>query len=254
MKIQINRSILKMILFIGFAALQIESFAQEIQSNYKTSTGYKSFNIKSASFLLPIAHPAWHYDQSISFSYVDIPPAWTLDRINAPMLSYNAKFSLPYGLNVQGSLSTMIVSNRLNFGPFWNFSIHNYHFGIGYQFAYDMGFLNRSGYDTKFSGWEQQPSITAGYSFKKFAIILRGDYYWTKSINLNEGGHSIHLWNGMSNGYSISASIEQRLYKNKVVSMGIKVNNIRYHFVAWPAFPVNQYRYIVPEFTIGINL
>ncbi len=254
MKIQITPAVLKMMFIIAFTLSQITSNAQEMQPKYNVVSNYQSFNIKSASFLLPLAHPAWHYYHSISFSYVDIPPAWTLDRINAPMLSYNAKFSLPYGLNVQTSLSTMIVSNRLNIGPFWNFSIHNYHFGIGYQLAYNLGFLNQSGYDTKFSGWEHQPSVTAGYSFKKFAIILRGDYYWTKSIDLNEGGHTLHLWNGMNNGYSVSASIEQRLYKNKVVSLGVKVNNIRYHFVAWPAFPVNQYSYIVPEFTLGINL
>jgi hypothetical protein len=30
------------------------------------------------------------------------------------------------------------------------------------------------------------------------------------------------------------------------------MNDIKYHIVAWPALPVNQYRYWVPETQIGI--
>jgi hypothetical protein len=129
------------------------------------------------------------------------------------------------------------------------------HFGIGYQLVYDFGNLNQSGYRTKFSGWGQQPSITAGYSFKKIAIILRGDLYQTNSVDFVEGGHSVPMWSSsFINGYSVSASIEQRVYRNKLISVGIKLNNIRYHFLAWPAFPVNNYRYWVPEFQLGIKL
>lgn len=213
-----------------------------------------SFNIKSSSFLLPLSKPKWHYYQTISFSYVDLPQQWTLDNINAPMLTYSGKFSLPLGFNFQESLSTLFISNRLNFGPFWNHSFNNYHFGIGYQFAYEFGRLNSFGYKTTFSGWEEQPSLTAGYSFKRFAIILIGDLYHTRNVDVIEGGHSISLWHSFENGYSLSAFVEQRLYKKKIMQIGVKVNDIRYHFIAWPAFPVNQRRYFVPEFHIGINV
>ena len=228
--------------------------AQQIPGKFNSAQGDDNFDIKNASFLLPQAHPWGRYYQSLSFSYIDIPAAWALERVNAPLLTYSGKFSLPEGFDMQASLATIYVSNRLSFGPHWNYSIHNYHFGVGYQFAYDFGFLNQSGYKTKFKGWEQQPSITAGYSFKKVAVILRGDLYLTKSIDFVEGGHSVPMWDSFVNGYSITASVEQRLYRNKVVSVGIRLSNIRYHFLAWPAFPVNQDRYLVPEFQIGIRL
>ena len=230
-----------------------DSYAQHTPGIFKTASTGDNFDIKSASFLLPQAHPEWHYYHSISFSYVAIPSAWTRERINAPMLSYSGKFSLPYGFDLQASLATLIVSNRLSTGIFWNYSIDNYHFGVGYQFVYDFGQLNQSGYKTKLGSWGQQPSITAGYSFRKIAIILRGDLYWTQSFNLIEGGHSVHLWNSFINGYAISAGVEQRLYRNKIFGVAIKLNKIRYHFLAWPAFPVNQYRYFVPEIQFGIK-
>jgi hypothetical protein len=254
MKILLNHKILEIIFIIGLAITDKYTYGQKMEVKYKMAPDYDSFDIKSVSYLLPQAHPQWRYYHTFSFSYLDIPAAWVLQKINAPLITYNAKFSLPYGFDLQASLATVYISNRLNFGPSWNYSIHNYHFGIGYQIAYDFGELNQYGYKTKFSGWEQQPFITASYSFKKIAIILKGDLYQTNYINFNEGGHSVPMWNSFTNGYSISASIEQRLYRNKLISVGIKLNNIRYHFLAWPAFPVNHYNYWVPELQLGIKL
>ncbi|HEX4852275.1 MAG TPA: hypothetical protein VFV08_15775, partial [Puia sp.] len=163
-------SLLLLNLILCFAA-----FGQQKQEWHSNKSNQEdSFDIKSASFLLPQPRPKWHYYQNLSFSYIDLPSQWTLQNINAPMLTYSGKFSLPFGFNFQEGLSTLFVSNRFNFGPSWNYSIHNYHFGIGYQFAYDFGYLNGFGYNTTFSGWEENPSVTAGYSFKKVAIILRG--------------------------------------------------------------------------------
>ena len=245
-------------LFSIFIAIVLLGSGQYVHAQQKNNTakitpGNDSFHIKSASFLLPQALPKWHYYHSISLSYVVVPREWTLDDINAPMLVYSGKFSLPFGFNMQASLATLGISNKFNFGPFWNYSIKNYHFGIGYQFAFDFGYLGSFGYQTKFTGWEQQPSILAGYSFKQSALTLRCDLYYTNSIDFIEGGHSFPIWNSFMNGYGINASYEQRLYKNKVMFFGIKLNHIRYHIIAWPAFPVNQYRYYVPEFQLGFN-
>ena len=254
MKIIINRKVLRLIFIFSLTIAEKYNYGQQILAKYKTDSNADSFDIKSASYLLPQAHPKWHYYHSFSFSYVDIPAAWALQKVNAPLITYQAKFSLPYGLDLQGSLATVYVSNRLNVGPSWNYSIHHYHIGIGYQIAYDFGELNQFGFKTKFSGWEQQPFISAGYSFKKIAVILKWDLYLANSIDFDEGGHSVPMWDSFTNGYSISAGIEQRLYRNKLISVGIKLNNIRYHFLAWPAFPVNQNNYWVPEFQLGIKL
>jgi len=213
-----------------------------------------SFDIKKTSFILPQALPAWKYSHSIGVSYVLLPKDWTLDAINVPMLMYNAKYTLPYGFNFQATLSTLFVSNRLNFGPFWNYSFNgNYHVGIGYQAAFLFGYLGQFGYQTAILGWEQQPSVILGYSFKKTALTLRGDLYWTNSLDVDEGGHTIPTTNSFLNGFGVTGTFEQRLYKNKLMTFGVKISQLRYHFLAWPAFPVNQYRYIVPEFQLGLK-
>jgi len=244
----------RLILVLSLLGAGNTEYAQQKEHQPEPIEKNDSFRINKSSFLLPQALPKWHYYHSISLSYVVVPNEWARDDINAPMLVYSGKFSLPLGFNFQASLSTLGISNKVNFGPFWNHSLNNFHFGVGYQLAYDFGYLGSFGYQTKFTGWEQQPSVVLGYSFKQTAVTLRGDLYYTNSIDFIEGGHSFPIWNSFINGYGVSACYEQRLYKNKVMSFGIKLNYMKYHIIAWPAFPVNQYRYYVPEFQLGINL
>ena len=212
-----------------------------------------NFDIKQASFLLPQPLPSGKYSSAIYLLNIITPAAWTLDNIKTPMFCYSAKYTLPHGFNLQSCLGTLFISNRINFGPFWNYSINNYHFGIGYQVAYNYGILNQFGFKTTLTGWEQQPSATIGYSFQTMALTLRSDLYWTNALYISEGDNTIPYTDGFLNGVGVSLNLEQRLWKNRVMSLGFKWNYLKYHVLAWPAFPVNSSRYNVPEIQLGLN-
>lgn len=213
-----------------------------------------SFDIRKHCFVLPQALPAGKYYHSIGVLYVVVPKDWADNLVTAPMFSYSGKYTLPRGFNVQGSYSSLIISNRILMGPFWNFDFHeNYHLGLGYQVAFNFGWLNQFGFNTYLTGWEQQPSITLGYNWKRTALTIRGDLYWTNALYITEGKNTIPYTNGFINGYSFTTSFDQRLYKEKVLSFGVKMNYVKYHVIAWPAFPVNNYRYWVPEFQLTLT-
>lgn len=213
-----------------------------------------SFDIRDHSFLLPQALPSGKYSHAIYLLYVVPPKDWTLDAVVAPMFSYMGKYTLPKGFNVQGGIASLIISNRLNAGPFWNYEAGNFCFGAGFQIAYNFGFLNQFGFNTVLTGWESQPSLTAGYRFKNTAVTVRGDVYHALDLRLSEGGNVIAAKEvPFLNGYSIMTSFEQRLTKKRVMSLGLKMSYLRYTVIAWPALPVNRYRYWMPEFHIGWN-
>jgi hypothetical protein len=240
----------RVIIFLALVFVSKYDHGQTLGSAAKTDSD--TFDIRNSSFLLPQALPKGKYYQSLFLQYVVIPKDWTTEAITAPMLGYAGKYTLPYGFNLQASLATLIISYRLNFGPFWNYSVDNFHIGAGYQVAYNLGFLNQFGFTTHLTIWEQQPSLSVGYSFQQMAVILRGDLYLTSSISESQGGHTIS-YPSLTNGYSVTATLEQRLWKSNLLSFGVKMNYLRYHIIAWPAFPVNQYRYWVPEFDLGLS-
>jgi hypothetical protein len=229
------------------------AFAQNQKNSVKADSVSDEFDIKNYSFLLPLPLPSGKFQHALAVYNVVVPKDWALDNIQAPFFNYSAKYTLPKGFNLQGGLSTMIISNQFKAGPFWNYSLDNFHFGVGYQVVFDYGFLNQFGFKTTLTGWEQQPSIIMGYGFKKSALILRGDMYYTNVLHLNEGGNVLTVSNGFTNGYGLTATLEERLWANRLFSFGIKVAHIKYHLVAWPAFPVNNYRYYVPEFQLGLK-
>jgi hypothetical protein len=213
-----------------------------------------SFDIFAASFILPQPLPSGHFHSSLAILYVVTPRDWTLDNIKAPMFSYQAKYTLPLGFNLQAGLATLFISNRIYLGPYWNYKIKNNYIGLGWQAVWNFGVLNQFGFATMLTGWEQQPSLAFGHAFKTTAATFRADLYWTNSFYLSEGGHTIPYTNSYTNGYSFTGSFEQKLYKNRALSFGLKMYYVKYMIIAWPAFPVNGKRYWVPEFQIGLNL
>jgi len=240
------------ILFVALFCTIQYNYAQSNEPNAKKDTSVDSFDIKNYSFTLPQPLPAGRYFQQVAVQYIVVPKDWITEQLTAPMFSYAGKYTLPYGFNLQSSLATLFISYRLNFGPFWNYSANNFHFGAGYQVAYDLGFLKQFGFNTTLNVWEQQPSLTVGYSFKTMAVVLRGDLYYTSSLTETQAGHTVSYPTSL-NGYSITASLEQRLWKNNLLTFGVKMNYLKYHIIAWPAFPVNQYRYLLPEFDLGLS-
>jgi hypothetical protein len=233
-------------LILSLLFLSMLSFGQKKQKD--------SFNIYKASFFLPQPLPGGHYSSSISVIYVVTPRDWTDDIIAAPMFSYQAKYTLPDGFNVQAGLSTLFISNRIYLGPYWNYKFNNNYVGLGWNVAWNYGRLYEFGFATTVTGWEQQPSISFGHAFAKTALTIRADLYWTNQLYVSEDKNVIPSAAGFINGYSFSGTFEQMLYKNRALSLGLKMDYIQYHIIAWPAFPVNGKRYWVPEFQIGLNL
>ena len=235
------------ILVFSLLSACLLSFGQKKQTD--------SFDIYKASFNLPQPLPPGHYSSSISVLYVVTPKDWTDDVITAPMFFYQAKYSLPKSFNLQASVATLFISWRVNLGPFYNIQLkHNNYIGLGWQVVFDYGILNQFGFHTSLTGWEQQPSVTFGHAFKKTVVTVRGDLYWTTALNFSEGHNVVPSPNPFINGYGVTTTFEQKLYKNRALTLGFNLAYLRYHIIAWPAFPVNAKNYWVPTFQVGLNL
>jgi hypothetical protein len=249
-----QKVLVRLLLFGALCGTSVLSYGQHADQASSEVTPVDSFDIKSASFLLPQALPKGKYYQTFSVLYLVLPRDWVTQVIKVPVFCYSGKYTLPYGFNLQGSLTTLVVSNRLNLGPFWNYSFNDkYHLALGYQVAFNYGFLNEFGFHTTLTGWEQQPSVTLGYSFKTMALIFRYDLYWSNGFDLSDGKNVVSNTTSYINGYSFNLSLEQRLWKNRILATGFKLYNCKYNFTAWPAFPVNSYRYWFPEFQLTLE-
>jgi hypothetical protein len=134
------------ILIFSLLVSSLLGFGQQKQAD--------TFDIRKASFFLPQPLPAGHYSSSISVLYVVTPKDWTLDNVTAPMFFYQGKYTLPKGFNLQAGLQTLLISNRIYLGPYWNYKVGNNYVGLGWNVAWNLGVLNQFGFATTLTGWE----------------------------------------------------------------------------------------------------
>ena len=213
-----------------------------------------TLDIKTKTFLLPNRTASGEFRHMISITRYFLPSDWTNIAVNAPMFNYIARVSLPLGFSVEGGISTLVVSNKFMLSPRWTYSRNNFHAGVSYQYGYNLGFLNERGFPTLVTSWSRLPSISLGYSFPRSAITLKAGLEYIGDIFYQTGENVTRSSNFELNGSFIGAILEQRLTKKHLMTFGFEINHVNFVMLAWPAFPVNNKTYYVPQVTWGYTL
>ncbi|CAN5611785.1 hypothetical protein BH10BAC4_BH10BAC4_21790 [soil metagenome] len=234
--------ILSTVIFFLFS---LKAFSQSGLSSKDT------FDIKTKTFFLPNRTSNRDFRHMISVTRYFLPSDWTNIAVNAPMFNYTARYSLPMGFSIEGGISTLFVSNKFMLGPRWSYSRGNFHVGISYQYGYNLGFLNEWGFSTLVTSWSHLPGVSVGYNFRRSAITLRAGLEYIGDIYYKTGENVTTTSNFKLNGSNLAAILEQRLTKNHLMTFAFEIDHVNFVMLAWPAFPVNNKTYFVPQVTWG---
>jgi hypothetical protein len=194
---------------------------------------------------------------SVGLGLADLPEDQveeSSDYIRAPLFNYQLRYGLPEHFSLYGAAYTNIVTFHFSLGPRWHYRIERFALSLGYDIAYWFGALNQFGYKSKINGWFNYPNLTVGYAFNKFAVSLKGELIiQTSQTNKAEDVEVSSTYNTFA-GTIVGIYLEQPLWKDQVVIIGLKMYYTKYYYPIWAAFPTfNRYFYI-PEITIGFNL
>lgn len=240
----------KVFTLISFLFLISESvFAQ-------TSKAVDRFSVRSAAFYLPATQPAKTFKHIIGLADFFLPSDWTNVNLNAPMLNYSARYYVPANFSVDASIHTLYVANKFTMGLNWNHSFNEHlHAGISYSGSYNLGILHDDyQFATIVTALTYSPSIAIGYSTKETAFTLRGGIEHLDNVYFKTGSNVVKDHYSFINGAFLKITMEQRLWKHHVLSFGVEIDRMQFVIVAWPAYPVNNKRYTIPQVTLGITL
>ena len=214
------------------------------------------FEIRSQAFYLPATQPNKTFKHNIGLADFFLPSDWTNVNLNAPMLTYSARYYLPARFSIEGGIHTLYVANKFSLGHNWNHSFNDhFHFGVSYLAAYNLGILHDDyQFATIVTAITYSPSIAFGYSTKETAFTLRGGIEHLSNVNFQTGSNVVTDHYSFINGGYIKATMEQRLWKHHVISFSVEIDRMQFVIVAWPAYPVNNKRYIIPQTTLAITL
>jgi len=213
--------------------------------------------ITTNSFLFPDTLQLAQYKDQLTMYLAKLPEDIVEEisaDVYAPFFSYQAKFGLIYGFTLNGSFSTNIITRNYQLGLQWSLRLNRFALSLGYDAGYMYGKLKGFGFDNKVSGWLFYPNISLGAAFDKFTLTLKGELSTIPKLTQTVDKIVTTTDHKFLSGGSVGLYIEQPLWKDNFVILGVKLNYIRYYFPAWATFPTWDRFHFIPEAVIGLNI
>ncbi len=208
-------------------------------------------------FIFPQAMAYGKYASTVGLLSAGLPEDQVEEAsslIRAPLLNYQAMYGLPENFKIYGSFHTNIITYHFALGPKWGFRLDKFSTNIGYDVAYWFGQLEQFGFKSKVNGWLHYPNLTVGYEFEKFAVSIKGELILQASLTQKQEDIEISSDKNAFAGGTVGVYIEQPLWKDNYMLIGLKVNYTKFYYPTWASFATfNRYLYI-PEIVLGINL
>jgi hypothetical protein len=204
----------------------------------------------------PVSLAHREFRSSLDIAYGKIPEDIIEEAayIRAPLFIWEMRFGLNENFHAVGSVSTQIITNHFALGASYVHAFDRLNLEAGYRLAYWFGFLNIEGFDNSASGWINYPSVAAGYDFGPLALTLRGEMSIVTNISTYAGDIEVSSDYNFFNGVSVSLLMEQPLWKDNFVTLGLRVNRVKFFYPTWPLFPTFNRYYTIPEIMIGMRL
>lgn len=218
--------------------------------------GQSNFII-SNSFLFPDTLDLGTYKDQITMYLAKLPEDIVEEvsaDIYAPFFAYQAKFGLIYGFSLNGSVSTNIITRNFQLGLQWSLRFSRFALSLGYDASYMYGKLKGFGFDNKVKGWLFYPNISVGAAFDKFTLTVKGELSTIPKLTQTADDIVTTTDRKFLSGGSVGFYIEQPLWKDNFVILGVRANYIRYYFPAWATFPTRDRFHFIPEAVIGLNI
>jgi len=224
---------------------------------YSISNAYaQQLDLNNNTFFFPHTYKYHQMISSLGVSTAKLPEdvVETDDLIRAPLFSYRVKYGLPENFVAEGGVETNIVTWQFSLGPKWHYQINQMAFSLGTDIAFWTGKLKHFGFDTDVNGWTLYPNISAGYQFDKFAISIKSEVVLNLAENSTQGDLEISDNLEFYNGWTIGVYLEQPLWKDNYVVLGIRSTFLKYYYPLWAAFSTFDRTYYIPEATITFIL
>ena len=179
--------------------------------------------------------------------------------LQAPLVNVSMCFALPWKFSLVGDITTIVVSNQLSFGARIGTGLKNLAFNAGWDFAWVYGQFRSEGFDNVTKAWLYYPNVSFGYKLKKMAFTIKVEAVYVSSIQQLTGktaatGTLLCSYNNYLNGFTFACYIEQRLWNNNVLIIGLKDNFVKYYWPTWMLFSTFNRFYHIPEFSLMLIL
>ncbi len=208
------------------------------------------------SFLYPQRMQSGQFKNLIGLSMANLPEdvIESDDIFYAPLFAYYMRLGLPENFLMEASVNSNFITYHLALGAKWAYTIDKFSFAPGYDIAFWFGGLRHFGFNSKIRGWIHYPNLIFGYEFKKFTISVKGELILVTFLKEFQDDLVIARDRNFYSGFAITTVIEQPLWSDNFLLIGLKINYTKFYYPQWAAFSRFNRFFLIPELMIGFIL
>ena len=216
----------------------------------------QNLDIRKNSFYFPHNIGSIKYLHTAGIKSANLPEdiVESDDNFRAPLIFYDFKFGLLNEFSFDGGIETNFITVQFKLGPKWSHELGKFTFSLGGNAAYYAGALNQFDFKTQIYGWLVYPNLTIGYEFPRFSVSLESELIL--AIDQTSKTGDVEVANNVKtlSGFSVTAYIEQPLWKDNFLVIGLKANFTKFYYPIWASFSTFDRLYFIPEVIFSFNL
>ncbi len=196
----------------------------------------------------------WEYKFITGISLSKLPTEVVEEEINsAPILNGGFRIGLPWKISATLEFNSNYLTNLGSLAFQHSFLNKDLSLAIGLKYSAWFGHPQLSFTNVKASGMIISPIISFGADFGDFILSGTAEaesnygYYTSEGIKLGE-------WFTPFSGFGLKLSLEQPLWNNHWVNLGLKLNYSKFYYQSWLSFSTIDEYLLYPEFSFGFLL
>lgn len=195
------------------------------------------------------------FDASIGLRVLAVPRDISEEELNrAPALDAQITVGLPLQFTLLSSTDLQFITNQVKAGLRWSHCIGDFCVGAGDEFGFWFGSIDLEGFDNSVRGWMHYPHLLLGYETGDVRLSLRGEWIITLSERTFTGENELTSTKTRLVGWAGSFMMEQALYRNMHVVLGVRLSSTEFHHQTWFAFSAFKRKLLYSELLFAVLL
>jgi hypothetical protein len=203
------------------------------------------------TFIYPNGNQPFKFNSTISVILTKLPLDWIETAKTEPIVLLATQYSLPVHFSIDAGVQSNFKSNLVRMGSKYHYSYGAFSASAGIDAAFQYHYAKAYESVNKVWGWASYPNLSIGYTTAdlSFTLISELNYIYSQNIKYEEV-KILHSENILA-GYSVGLYVEQKLFKEQVLTLGLINNFQKQFFTSVSTF--NRYYYI-PQIYFGLVL
>lgn len=234
--------------------IYIIGFVLFVIINYNLDCNVIETKYKYNYFYFPKEYMKWDYKFFTGVSVSRLPTVVVEEEISqSPMINLGFRIGLPWNISSLWQFNSNYIANYGNTALLWSYTYGRSTLSLGAKFAIWFGHLEMDAIHLKSYGWILNPTIIYGIDFNDFVISADFETQHSKMLTFSEDEY-LGAIKEPSAGFAVKLNIEQPLWKDNCISLGIKVNYAKFYYQSWLSFNTIDVYLFYPEIIFGFIL